>query len=551
MSAGAPRPRGEPWCCSADSGPDGRTAPASPRRPRPADVRRFRRAGRTGRARRRRGAGRRSRPRRAWTRPPSRACSARCRTPPPARCPRSTPDGRPVPGTGIRKFVDPLPLPGQPATAGLGARLPVAVPDTITLAGLRLLRDRPPGVRAAPAPRPAGHPAARLPPAQPGHRRRRPQHGRPAGPPLAPRPDDRGAAGPPGPDQVHQPAPHRTGRRTVPAGGRDRRRSRRRPAGRSRAVPAEPGRAAPVRRADRVDQRRQPVAVGDPGRRDHPVPGRGGCDPGAGHAAARRGRHHAVLPERAERPADVAARQHARPVPAHRLLRADRAVPAHRPGRGTPRRRRRAPRRPAPAGDRGQDVRAGRRAARRPGPHLGPGPLGRQGQPLAPARLPAPAEPVPAHRRQPDRPLGLRPVDPRPGRRRQPVGRPGAEPAPRPRRRPGRAAAGTRRAAPVGGARGVRGHPARQRRRLPVPGGRAARVPVPDPQRLRGPGAQPPALPGRLGRRRCGPTTAARPTRTPARCRWSRRYARPGGPRTGRWTGATAACPTRPPPDPS
>jgi FtsP/CotA-like multicopper oxidase with cupredoxin domain len=44
-------------------------------------------------------------------------------------------DGRVVPGTGIRKFVDALPLPGAPATAGLGARLPVAVPDTTTWPG--------------------------------------------------------------------------------------------------------------------------------------------------------------------------------------------------------------------------------------------------------------------------------------------------------------------------------------------------------------------------------------------------------------------------------
>ncbi|MGC4895812.1 fibronectin type III domain-containing protein [Micromonospora sp. DT31] len=54
-----------------------------------------------------------------------------------AASPLPTPDadGRPVPGTGIRKFVDPLPLPGRAATAGLGARLPVAVPDTITWPG--------------------------------------------------------------------------------------------------------------------------------------------------------------------------------------------------------------------------------------------------------------------------------------------------------------------------------------------------------------------------------------------------------------------------------
>ncbi|MFE9203077.1 hypothetical protein [Micromonospora sp. NPDC007230] len=64
--------------------------------------------------------------------------------------------GRPVPGTGIRKFVDALPLPAfdnsssarmtprsdlkpslepSPATAGLDARLPVAVPDTISWPG--------------------------------------------------------------------------------------------------------------------------------------------------------------------------------------------------------------------------------------------------------------------------------------------------------------------------------------------------------------------------------------------------------------------------------
>ncbi|WP_431934840.1 fibronectin type III domain-containing protein [Micromonospora sp. RP3T] len=49
--------------------------------------------------------------------------------------PTLDPDGRPVPGTGLRKFVDPLPLPGRPPTAGLGARLPVAVPDTITWPG--------------------------------------------------------------------------------------------------------------------------------------------------------------------------------------------------------------------------------------------------------------------------------------------------------------------------------------------------------------------------------------------------------------------------------
>ncbi|MCI4064865.1 hypothetical protein MRQ36_20755 [Micromonospora sp. R77] len=56
------------------------------------------------------------------------------------------PDGRVVPGTGIRKFVDPLPLPDGPGAAAIpvgdgsgeragGARLPVAVPDTISWPG--------------------------------------------------------------------------------------------------------------------------------------------------------------------------------------------------------------------------------------------------------------------------------------------------------------------------------------------------------------------------------------------------------------------------------
>ncbi|PWU53828.1 hypothetical protein DLE60_30345, partial [Micromonospora globispora] len=44
-------------------------------------------------------------------------------------------DGRPLPGTGVRKFVDPLPLPDPPDRAAPGAHLPVAVPDTITWPG--------------------------------------------------------------------------------------------------------------------------------------------------------------------------------------------------------------------------------------------------------------------------------------------------------------------------------------------------------------------------------------------------------------------------------
>ncbi|MFI9529856.1 hypothetical protein [Micromonospora rosaria] len=49
--------------------------------------------------------------------------------------PALTPTGRPVPGTGIRKFVDALPLPGPDGRNALGGHLPVAVPDTISYPG--------------------------------------------------------------------------------------------------------------------------------------------------------------------------------------------------------------------------------------------------------------------------------------------------------------------------------------------------------------------------------------------------------------------------------
>ncbi|MEU8086397.1 hypothetical protein AB0B57_22660 [Micromonospora sp. NPDC049101] len=54
-----------------------------------------------------------------------------------AHSPRPTrdADGRVVPGTGLRKFVDPLPIPGQWAGSDLGGHLPVAVPDTISYPG--------------------------------------------------------------------------------------------------------------------------------------------------------------------------------------------------------------------------------------------------------------------------------------------------------------------------------------------------------------------------------------------------------------------------------
>ncbi|MEU4381515.1 hypothetical protein [Micromonospora echinofusca] len=44
-------------------------------------------------------------------------------------------DGSVVPGTGIRKFVDALPRLGTPGRTELGARLPVAVPDTVSYPG--------------------------------------------------------------------------------------------------------------------------------------------------------------------------------------------------------------------------------------------------------------------------------------------------------------------------------------------------------------------------------------------------------------------------------
>lgn len=49
--------------------------------------------------------------------------------------PRRDPGGRVVPGTGLRKFVDPLPAPGQHCRTDLGSHLPVAAPDTISYPG--------------------------------------------------------------------------------------------------------------------------------------------------------------------------------------------------------------------------------------------------------------------------------------------------------------------------------------------------------------------------------------------------------------------------------
>ncbi|MEV4499698.1 hypothetical protein AB0J84_28860 [Micromonospora arborensis] len=49
--------------------------------------------------------------------------------------PRYDASGRVLPGTGLRKFVDPLPTPGQQGRTDLGGHLPVATPDTISYPG--------------------------------------------------------------------------------------------------------------------------------------------------------------------------------------------------------------------------------------------------------------------------------------------------------------------------------------------------------------------------------------------------------------------------------
>ncbi|WP_229401177.1 multicopper oxidase domain-containing protein [Micromonospora okii] len=88
------------------------------------------------------------------------AAAPRCFGPVPnfAASPLPVPDGRGgvVPGTGLRKFVDALPWPGEAGRTDLGAYLPVAVPDTATWPGCdyyeiglqqyaqRLHRDLPP-----------------------------------------------------------------------------------------------------------------------------------------------------------------------------------------------------------------------------------------------------------------------------------------------------------------------------------------------------------------------------------------------------------------------
>ncbi|MGC4860283.1 hypothetical protein [Micromonospora sp. DT41] len=67
------------------------------------------------------------------------AAAPRCFGPVPnfAYSPRPTrdPDGQLTPGTGLRKFVDTLPTPGELGRTDLGAYLPVAVPDTISYPG--------------------------------------------------------------------------------------------------------------------------------------------------------------------------------------------------------------------------------------------------------------------------------------------------------------------------------------------------------------------------------------------------------------------------------
>ena len=119
VGAAGPRARGEPWPCSADCDHTGR--PGSIRTDRPVVP-----AARTGTAD----------PAPASLDPaavpgyfgpvPNFADSPR---------PVRDPQGRVVTGTGLRKFVDALPVPGPAGRTELGGHLPVATPDTVSWPG--------------------------------------------------------------------------------------------------------------------------------------------------------------------------------------------------------------------------------------------------------------------------------------------------------------------------------------------------------------------------------------------------------------------------------
>ena len=329
VAAIVPRPRGEPWPCSADSAPAW-TEPARPATGRPRRrPDRVRPAARTAEESR-------TAPPPAWTRPPSRAASARCRTSRTARCRSVDRDGRVVPGTGLRKFVDALPTPGplRPQRPGLATcrwrcRTRSATrAATTTRSGCRSTPSgctgtcRPPGCAATGsstwAPTRRGHNTV-APPERPWH----------LGPMILAR---RGR--PVRVKFINQLPTGRAGELFLPVDAH-RRRGRHRSARTARRRTRRTGRCCtwPARRPAGSAPATRGSGSPRPGEIT-PYPTGAGPDPRAGHAAARRRRHHALLPERAERPADVVPRQHPRPVPADRLLRAARALPARRPGRG-------------------------------------------------------------------------------------------------------------------------------------------------------------------------------------------------------------------------
>ena len=305
------------------------------------------------------------------------------------------PQGRVVTGTGLRNRSYAPPVPWPAGRTELGGDLPVATPDR-SAGRAATLRHRVSEYTPATAPGPAlDHPAARLPPAQPGHRSGRAQHRRPAGAAIPPRAADhrRGRGRPVRIKFIT--SSHRPGRRPCSCRWTPASRGPAGSAGGTGALPAEPGRAAAVRRAHRLDQRRQPVAVGDPGR-GIPVPDRAGPDPRAGHAAARGGGHAPSIPERASGRLMCPPGQHPRAVPVRPpglrpvsspvLL--DRPVEDELVADGVP------PRRPAPPGDPGPTFRPRRRPTRRRGPHLGPGALGTRGHLWHPHVLQPRAGPV-------------------------------------------------------------------------------------------------------------------------------------------------------------
>ncbi len=454
------------------------------------------------------------------------------------------------------------------------------------LSGLGLLRDRRPPVLGGSPPRPAEDPASRLRAAQPRHRRERAQHRRTREHPL-PRAAHQGATRAARAHQVREPAAGRERRQALPSARPDGRGRRRRSPRRQADLSAEPGRVAPARRAHSVDQRRLAVPVDHAPRRALSLPRRpeplvrtrhvvrcprqaGLRGHARGHQRPRPGRHHALLPQRPERPLPLPARRYLRAHATERVRGRGRAVPhrrqgGRRAGGRQPRQARVEPgdrraggarhgtgRRTA-ADHRRQDVRARRGAGQAAGSHVGPDALGRPRRPLVSARVHA----QPDTQRQ--RELRLERDDQRQGtlglpplvldRLRPHRQRPRREPA---LRRRGLSAGGEPGdAQPVRGAQRLLRHHAGQRRRLPVHQGRAQGLQTPDPQRLRRSVSQPPVVLRRVerDRRRQDPEgdRSCRPTQGKSRCSRQSPPSPPTGRPTGPRTGAPAACRRRAP----